>query len=573
MEIKQLEPQHHKLKLSEYVWFGFNLVCGVSFISAYYTLLISQTKNGLGLGYHLVWILILESVIAGTCAWAFARLSRAHKKIDGAGYVYTRSSFGRFLGWLISVFLYTTMPLIITTHIVAMVRLNFTTGLFVVHWGPYRNAFLDLIGMLIYGAAASIIFLGFRIYKRIFKACIYSKWILTGFLCAAALVLTIMSGSSNFIFTAKHTSLSLSSFSSAFTACFFFFTGFETFATFTKNIRNPERNIPLGLLILLGLTTVVMLGMSLLFIGALSKNGFQSNAAVQIFAVLGGKLGMPLLKLVGGIIMIFWYVAIKVTAAMENSLYSGSVLQPIAEEGYISHKLASTTHENIGTKAIRMNILMNYCFFVFWLIIPDIIYGKLYGEVGNTNQHDTFTYTDLTSVVSVFLLIIYIIVLLSAIKLSLEKKMKYKTWELYAWMIIELFLVWQVIQFFYHLILLYTPKTSQPGGAEVVKPTVQIVFFAVLICYIIGWYLLYYLPKYKNRLARNPKIQKALDAQFDLIDDWKFVAKHIDNELTEYIKRNKKVVKDPNSKTARLASELKTMMQKYEDDLLDENNE
>jgi amino acid transporter len=65
-------------------------------------------------------------VIASICAYAFAKLSRYHKQDDNGGaYIFARSAFGRFVGFLILFLNYIIMPMVLSNQILMFVKANF----------------------------------------------------------------------------------------------------------------------------------------------------------------------------------------------------------------------------------------------------------------------------------------------------------------------------------------------------------------------------------------------------------------------------------------------------------------
>ncbi|WP_127093266.1 hypothetical protein [Spiroplasma poulsonii] len=62
--------------MPELVWLGFNYTCGIAFTSVYATMMFSEVdKTGQFLGMHMIWIFLVEGLVAGTCAWAFNLIS------------------------------------------------------------------------------------------------------------------------------------------------------------------------------------------------------------------------------------------------------------------------------------------------------------------------------------------------------------------------------------------------------------------------------------------------------------------------------------------------------------------
>ena len=317
---------NHKLTLSELVWFGFNYTVGITFTANFAVLI---NKSSLNLGSHMIWIFLVEGLIAGTCAWAFSRLSRVHPGNNGAAYIYVRSSYGRFWGWLVSFLQYATLPVIVSSQIVSMIRINFTdpSSFLYANWGVWQHLGLDLIGILIYALASCVLFLGMAAFKKFVNISSYLKWATTFLLIIATIVLFVMAGTSNWNMTTSHQQLTANNFSQAFTMCFFFFLGFETYSTIGKNVRNPEKNISRSLVIVMILSTIFYMVVTILMIGAVAGN-FSDNPNLSIFKVLGDQAHAQWLGIIGILIMLICTISLKSNAGMQNALYSGAILEP-----------------------------------------------------------------------------------------------------------------------------------------------------------------------------------------------------------------------------------------------------
>jgi len=98
-----------------------------------------------------------------------------------------------------------------------------------------------------------------------------------------------MSGTSNYKNVIASQKLTANSFSQAFTSCFFFFLGFETYSTIGKNVKNPQKNISRSIVIVMTLATLFYIFVTVLMIGAIS-GFFTDNPNLQIFDILGKKL-------------------------------------------------------------------------------------------------------------------------------------------------------------------------------------------------------------------------------------------------------------------------------------------
>lgn len=547
---KKKERTNHKLTLSELVWFGFNYTVGITF-TANFAILIN--KDSLNLGSHMIWIFLVEGLIAGTCAWAFSRLSRVHPGNNGAAYIYVRSSYGRFWGWLISFLQYATLPVIVSSQIVSMIRINFTdpSSFLYANWGVWQHLGLDLIGILIYGLASCVLFLGMAAFKKFVNISSYLKWGTTFLLIIATIILFVMAGTSNWDMTTSHQQLTANNFSQAFAMCFFFFLGFETYSTIGKNVRNPEKNISHSLVIVMILSTIFYMAVTILMIGAVAGN-FSDNPNLSIFKILGDKAHAQWLGIIGILVMLICTISLKSNAGMQNALYSGAILEPLSVEGYISPKYKELSKDNIPFKASRLNLVITFSSAFVWLILPDII-GVIVDTLhpvykdGQLVLSSIVNYGTLTAEAGIIMVIIYVFVLSIAIKLSIEKKLKKNIFEIIIWIAATLFLVWQFEEWLRSLIngLISGASLIGKGGTDITKGisditsnVLQLIYLIASIAFALIWYFAYYKPMQRKRMLTNPKLQEELDSEFRVKDDWPFVAKNLQNEIENYLVRN-----------------------------------
>ncbi|WP_425379635.1 APC family permease [Spiroplasma endosymbiont of Stenodema calcarata] len=568
---KRTTVESKKFNLPELVWLGFNYTCGIAFTSVYATMMFSEAdQTGQFLGMNMIWIFLVGGLVAGTCAWAFNKLSQVHPAGNGASYIYVRTNFGKFWGWLISFLQYTTLPIIVTSQIVSMVRLNFvgsgtfldTKGLL----GNWANLIWDGIGIVVYMLVSCSLFLGMRLLKRYLNASSYIKWGSTVLLIIALITLFAINGTSAWDVNAssKYTTLTSTNFSIAFTSCFFFFLGFETYATIGKNVRNPERNIGRSIIWTMTLAIIFYVLITILMLGAIAGS-FTNNPNLQIFRLLGKHVGQWVYY-VGVIIMLICTISLKANAGMQNALYSGAILEPFAIEGLMPSKYQELNKDGIPFKASFLNLIITFIFAMIWLFIPDIIQGA-------TGGNAVFSYAAITGEASLIMIIIYSFVIMVALKLGFTKKMRVKVWEMIAWSLALIFLIWQFVQFFVDLGRSYDSAISDLNTdasksiATIVSNTLQVVYIIGMITFAIIWYYTYYWKKYQARLKTDPQLQKALDASFVVTDDWKYVVKEIQIELDRYLVRNQKIYDYKDNPNQQDAKHIRQEAYQAEDDL------
>ncbi|WP_339023110.1 APC family permease [Spiroplasma endosymbiont of Crioceris asparagi] len=507
--------QKNKFNLSEMIWIGFNYTCGISFTAAFATFMINSNGEGLGLGAHMIWIFLIEGLIAATCAWAFSRMSHIHKGENGAAYIYVRTSFGKFAGWMISFLQYTTMPMIVTSQIVSMIRINFvdTGSVFNTQqiFGAWSFLVWDIVGIIVYALASCTIFFSMRAIKKFLNMSGYIKWGST-FLLVIVLVYLFIHDSQFGNNVAHNSKISVSSFSTAFTSGFFFFMGFETFSTMGKNVENPEKNIGKAIMWIMFLVTLFYVSMTILFLGTFIKYG--SNPNIEAFSLINNNA--KYLKWLGAIIMLVCTLSLKMNSAVQNSLYSGTILEPFAKEGMINPKYQEVNEYGIPFRASLLNLILTTSFAAVWLIIPDIIQGC----IGSTDP--IFNFSDITGETALIMIMIYIAVIYTTLHLTFTKKMKTNLFEKIIWIFALIFLIFQFEEFFRNLITEIVDAAryhTHNWVGKIISASLEIIYVILAITFGIIWYKVRYLPIYKKRMAENPQLQVELDEAYQLINN------------------------------------------------------
>ena len=587
-----------KLTLREFIWYGFNFTASAGFVGGYAILSNPGVKGSDGsyvnhafsVGLNAVWVLILVGLIAAICAWSFAKLSRVHKTYNnGAAYIYARATWGRLLGFFVAFIQYVSLPFLITLQILFLLRGNFLAGytggesVLAVNWGAFTSLYLDIIGIIIYLSAASVVFIGMKAYKLSNNWASAIKWGTTAFLLIAAFVLCIQHGAANYKYWTSEASnnnasqggerISFQGIIQAFNATFFYFAGFETFSTSGRNIENPERNIGLGIMITMIVTTTFYIIVSLIYFGAfdgsIGANGFKQNMNIATWLPFKATW----LAWAGAIIMLVSSLGLKVQAAAQNALFGGTTLQPLAKEGYISDNFRKLNADNIPVRSCALNLgITSFCI-ILWLIVPDLVIGGLTASGASksvTNSISTiFSVRLFTAASSAITLFVYGVVILTTLRLAHDNKVRMKIWE---WIVFPIGFVSVCFFFGYHY---YNVFANLAQG--------NLVWFGSVIelCFILGAitvglciYFLYYTPKYKFRLERKPELQQRLDNEFQVQDDWAYVSLGLKAEIDNYLKRNgaiyNKAKNDNYDYAQHIQKELKVVTDKFEQTLKEE---
>ncbi len=561
-----------KITLKEFVWYGFNAICGLGFEGVFYAtsnLSREGQKNDYAIGMNTIWVFILLGVIAMICTWSFSRMIRIHHSShNGGAYIYSRTNISKYYGFLILFLLYLGIPFLITIQILFLLQGFFNqefSGLpqFQAHLGPFTNLWLDLIGIFIYISCASIIFVGIKWWKKANNWSGVMRWITFGIFIAAVLYLGFKNGRSTLHYwtQGKGHHISWKGIIYSFNSLFFCYAGFENFATSGRNIENPEKNIGKGLIIIIFLACIFYTTLAFLFY--LGYNHFYQNMAT------GGWLEFKNIKWIfysGSILMMLSLLAMKIQTSSQYALYGATMIQPMAKEGFISDKLRKLNKDHIPVKAVKWNLIITLVVLFFWLIIPDIITGYM-TDVGHgiksytTYKIPNYDIGSFTIVSSLFSIFIYISVILCNIKLWFEKKIKLKLWEIISFSIALLFLSFLFIYHYYNLIYndLIIHKRYINTIIELTFTITVFVIFNII-------YFMYYKTKYNYRLKYNPSIQKNIDKDFVVEDEWSLLVLELDKTVLDYLKRNKTLYKNNKNKNYELAKQIHDKLQIVKDE-------
>ncbi len=556
-----------KFTLRELVWYGFNYMVGITFTAAFSTFIWGVDKSGKnqGIGIHLLWIMALGGLVATGCAMCFAKLSKIHNTNNGAAYIYTRTQLGKFMGWFISFLQYMGMPITVISRITSMVRINFIDPHSFIFLGGIlgnsTNFVLDLAGILVYLLATMVIFLGMRMFKKLVKWAVILKWASTLFLIFAVLILFCMNVFSHETNNFKnlidnHSHLSVVTFGTTFAATFFFYGGFETYITVGKNIEKPEKNIARSIIWVMLITTTFYLFVTTIFMGSFGEI-YSANPNIQVFNILGSKWGVPIISYIGTIVILVSTISLKLQGGMQNTLFSGAILEPQAREGFIPESLGVLDEENIARKANVFNLLLTNVFAAIWLLIPDLI------QWISVKHQSPFGYTNIISQVGIIQMILYSTVVFICIKLAFAKKIKYHILELIFWICLLTFLFWQIIEFFitiFNGIYGTLNHLTAFKDQQAITYITELSYFVGIVIVSILIYTLYYLPKYRARMKNDPQLQKTLDAEFTMIDDWSAVSIDIEKQIDDYITRSKQTNLGHQFEYRETASKIRNMI-------------
>lgn len=525
---KSKPVKDEKITPAGMIWIAFNLVVNVSLAISFAGIIYGQSgTSSTTVGYHILWILVVDFLVAGICAYAYLRLGQHHRQGDGGAYIYVRSGwgkYGRFWGLFNIISTYLVLPVTITSNIIALVRQNFINGgsPIAAHWGVMNNFILDMIGIGVYIALSIIILWGTRWVKNSVFFANYFRWFAIILTLGFALYLVIDDKGAGYNVLQNNTHLTFSNFSHAFLTAFFFFLGFESFTVINTKVKDSVKTMPKVIAVTMIATIITYLVITVIMMGTIMSGdgGFAANPNLKVFQDIGSH-GVFVL---GAVVILITAFATKSNSTLQFSIYSNfGAMGVAANEGYLSKKMFDRKNRyGCYYRGVLLNLIITLIGAVLLLLIPDIIAwarNDIINAGTKTNPYwTTKTYFDFTTIVSlssVMLVANYFMVNILAILLRLKHKIEaIKMWEVCLWIFGCAALIVSVVGFFYQIIQSLIQNTAT--GALIAN-VIQLVYFVATYVIAIVWYYVYYLPILKQRLRTNPMMQAKLDAHFIIL--------------------------------------------------------
>lgn len=449
--------EKNKIGLGQLTWLGFNYTCSLGFAFTLSTTFSGKT----GVGLHLIWIIVLGSIIAGSAAWAYSKLSNIYSDKNGGGFEYTLSTFGPFHGWMVGFYQYILIPVKASASILLLVAVSFE-GLYDVNmWGENTNLYLNLISIFIYLFLVVLILFGTAVFKLATNVTSIINWVVLLLIYVCAVIIIFQDHGVGYTEATEAGSLTLNTFNTSFVPLFFAFTGFETFAVVGNTVKNPKKTMPKAIMfVIIAAIAFYVIGF-ILIVGAIGNEAPKNPNNEIVGKVLG----------TGGLVVIsIALLAQNINGFTQGAFYSGGMLQPLSEAQMITNKLAKLNKKNIAIRALITNIVITLLFAFFWLILP-VILGQ-----------DDLPYASLVGFNSIVMFMIYGYVVSVAIYLYFKKILKTNIFVVGLWMVTIGFLLWQGINYFVQW------DVNQ----------YQVIIFLSVSAAAVLWYFIYIRRKYKT---------------------------------------------------------------------------
>ncbi len=257
------KPLHRSLGAFQLTMLGVGSIVGTGIF-----VLTAETAQLAGPGMMLSFV--LAALVCGVAALCYAELA-AMVPVSGSAYTYTYAVAGEILAWMVGWAL--ILEYAVAGSAVAVGWSGYVTGLlanlphpivlpFDLTHGPYAGGLMDLPAVLISLLVTALLVLGTQESATFNAIGVSVKIVALIIFCAFAL-------------PAMHTSnfhpflpLGGAGVISAGASIFFAYVGFDAVSTAAEEVRDPQRNLPIGVMASLGVCTVLYLAVAAGAIGA-----------------------------------------------------------------------------------------------------------------------------------------------------------------------------------------------------------------------------------------------------------------------------------------------------------------
>lgn len=285
-------------------------------------------------GSKALVVYLIAAIFAAILAISFAAASKYVTK-SGAAYAYSKAAFGKKIGFYMGVLRYFSAS--VAWGVMAVGVIKSTISIF---GGNPNKAINVTIGFLILMAIITVINLfGQKVVKYVMNLATIGKLAALVLIIIAGVVLLITTGASSNLGQVDQLTqngqkivptLTTTTFVMAIVSAFYAFTGFESVASGSEDMKNPEKNLPRAIPLAILIIAVVYIGV------------------VAIAAIFNNEILRDVI-LVGALVSMF---GINVA----SSFNAPRILEAMAREGQMSQALTKRTKNNFPIRTFFISV-------------------------------------------------------------------------------------------------------------------------------------------------------------------------------------------------------------------------
>lgn len=268
------------------------------------------------------FLYLLATLLVTLIALCFAKCATLFNR-NGAAYLYAKEAFGDFVGFEVGM-----MKWVVSIIAWAALAVGFVTGLSALFPSVMDDPLRTSLIITLVSSLSLLNLVGVSSFKFLNNVITIAKII--------PLLLIIFLGAFYFEsdnFASPFTNLvEPSAMKEALIMVFYAFTGFETLAVAAQEMENPQKNIPIAIVIVIGFCSFLYFSLQVIAIGILGPQLAQSIAPVSDIAfALVGKGGRDFVNLgmlisIGGINLAASFMSPRIAIALAEDRLIPSVI-------------------------------------------------------------------------------------------------------------------------------------------------------------------------------------------------------------------------------------------------------
>lgn len=305
-------------------------------------------------GSKALIVYFIAAIFASILAISFAAAAKYVTK-SGAAYAYSKAAFGNNVGFYMGILRYFSAS--VAWGVMAVGVIKSTISIF----GGNPNKTMSVtIGFLILMAVITIINLfGQKVVKYVMNLATLGKLAALVLIIVAGVVLLIMTGASSNLNEVDQITqngqkivpiLTTTGFVMAIVSAFYAFTGFESVASGSDDMKNPAKNLPRAIPLAIIVIAIVYIGVVAVAMMLDPKSLMTTKQVVAIAAIFKNEILRDVI-LVGALISMF---GINVA----SSFNAPRILEAMARENQFSKSLTKRTKNNFPIRTFFISVLL-----------------------------------------------------------------------------------------------------------------------------------------------------------------------------------------------------------------------
>lgn len=305
-------------------------------------------------GSKALIVYFIAAIFASILAISFAAAAKYVTK-SGAAYAYSKAAFGNNVGFYMGILRYFSAS--VAWGVMAVGVIKSTISIF----GGNPNETMSVtIGFLILMAVITIINLfGQKVVKYVMNLATIGKLAALVLIIVAGVVLLIVSGASSNLSQVDQITqngqkivptLTTTGFVMAIVSAFYAFTGFESVASGSDDMKNPAKNLPRAIPLAIIVIAVIYIGVVAVAMMLDPKALMATKQVVAIAAIFKNEILRDVI-LVGALVSMF---GINVA----SSFNAPRILEAMARENQFSKALTKRTKNNFPIRTFFISVLL-----------------------------------------------------------------------------------------------------------------------------------------------------------------------------------------------------------------------